>query len=262
MKRHFDVALLLFLVIGCSHDQQHGPRLRVMTYNIHHCAGVDGKLDINRIATIIKDANADLVALQEVDNAVKRSGRLDQAAELGRATGFNPVFGKAVDWDGGDYGQAILSKFPTPIESHKVYKLPVTGGREPRIALAVRVTPSKPITPITFITVHLEHQHEGDRLAQARRLKEVLDQIPTKNVIVAGDFNAMPESDALKVFSDAGWKNASGDDKTFPASLPVRKIDWVWLPKESPWKVVNNDVIAERVASDHRPVVVELEWKP
>ncbi len=258
------VALIALCCISCSQDNKYngatsGRRLRVMTYNIHHGQGLDQNLDIKRIADVIKDARPDLVALQEVDKGTSRSDKKDEPKELGALAGMSRAFGKAIEVSGGDYGNGVLSRWP--IASEKVHKLPKTGGRETRVALITRIKPAK-LPEIVFVSVHLEHQHEGDRLAQAKSLKAVLDQMPTPNIIVAGDFNAQPGSGAIKVFTDAGWQDTTGDDdKTFPAPYPTRKIDFVLLPKNSPFKVVKKDVPAERIASDHRPVVVELEMK-
>lgn len=86
-------------------------RIRVLTYNIHHGEGLDGKVDLGRIAQVIQQAAPDVVALQEVDLGTERTGRVDQAAELGRLTGLHAVFGKAFDYSGGRYGAALLSRW-------------------------------------------------------------------------------------------------------------------------------------------------------
>lgn len=88
--------------------------LRVMTYNVRHCnpPSKKGVIEVESIARVINEANPDLVALQEIDRFTKRSGlELDQAKELGKLTGMHSYFVKAIDWDGGEYGIAILSKF-------------------------------------------------------------------------------------------------------------------------------------------------------
>ena len=85
--------------------------LRVLTYNIHIGKGLDGKLDLERIARVIRDSKADVVALQEVDVKTRRTENVDQAAELARLTNMHVHFGKAMDHDGGAYGVAILSRF-------------------------------------------------------------------------------------------------------------------------------------------------------
>src|SRR5688572_7970801 len=89
--------------------------IRVMTYNVHHCnpPSVPGKIDVEAIAKLINTARPDLVALQEIDVFTDRSGKtLHQARELARLTGMYSFFGKALDFQGGEYGVAILSRFP------------------------------------------------------------------------------------------------------------------------------------------------------
>ncbi|HEX8524243.1 MAG TPA: endonuclease/exonuclease/phosphatase family protein [Tepidisphaeraceae bacterium] len=254
------IVVISCLNLGCTTGHENKPnamRLRVMTYNIHHAAGLDTKLDAKRIAEVIKDAKPDLVALQEVDKGVSRSGNKDQAAQLGKLTGMHGIFGKATDWDGGDYGCAILSRLP--YNKSTTQPLPVTGKREPRVAVAIYTSAPKQ-TPLIFVATHLEHQNQGDRMAQAKALKDWINTFDYKNVILAGDFNAQKDNEALGLFFKDGWTNASGNDDTFPSPLPMRKIDWILLPPGSGWRVKDVDVPAERVASDHRPVVVELEW--
>ena len=86
--------------------------LRVLTYNIHHGEGMDGRFDLPRLAGIMTSADPDLIALQEVDQGTERAGGVDQVAELGRLTGMRPVFGKAMDFQGGAYGVGVLSRKP------------------------------------------------------------------------------------------------------------------------------------------------------
>ena len=86
--------------------------LRILAYNIHHGAGNDEKLDLERIARLVHSLDPDLVALQEVDDRTERTGRVDQAAELGRLTGMAWAFGSFMDYEGGRYGMAVLSALP------------------------------------------------------------------------------------------------------------------------------------------------------
>ena len=91
--------------------------IRVLTYNIHHGEGVDGKFDLPRIADVIKLASPDLVALQEVDQGTARASGVDQPAELARLTGMKVVFGRNIDFQGGGYGTAVLSRLPVKAQS-------------------------------------------------------------------------------------------------------------------------------------------------
>ena len=107
--------------------------LRVLSYNIHHGRGTDGVVDLERIAGVIRGSAADVVVLQEVDDRTERTGRIDQTAELGRLTGLHAEFGRQIDYQGGRYGQAILSR--TPLEEPRVHVLPGDPDRETLAAL-------------------------------------------------------------------------------------------------------------------------------
>lgn len=231
--------------------------LRVMTYNLHHGEGVDGKLDLERIARVIRDSRADLVALQEIDVNTQRTGRVDQAAEYIRLTGLNGQFGKAIDFQGGAYGGMLLSRWP--MEDFTVHALPNPAKREQRIAIAARIHP--PGQPrFQFVGLHLDASRgDEDRWLQAARLQELFGA-STEPVILAGDFNDRPESRVMqKLLAD--WEDASAANPmpTIPAEKPDARIDFVLLLRSrNPWKVRGSEVPAEAVASDHRPVVVQL----
>jgi endonuclease/exonuclease/phosphatase family metal-dependent hydrolase len=234
-----------------------------MTYNIHVGKGTDGKLDLARIAKIIRDADVDVVAIQEVDRGAKRTDKLDEPAELARLTGMHAEFAKAIEHDGGDYGQVILSR--QPIEKLDVHTLPNEPGQEKRIALVALIPQPKPLPDLLFIGTHLHAKGGGDaiRLAQAREIVRVLQEdprTPGRAALLLGDLNSTPKSDAIKFLAES-WADASADSgPTVPAEKPAYKIDYVMVPKGSPWKVVSAKVLDEPVASDHRPVVVELKW--
>src|SRR5438093_9407405 len=172
--------VLLACICGCATRST----LRVMTYNIHHAAGADGRVDVERIAKVIKSADADLVALQEVDRCTKRSGGIDEAAELERLTGMNAIWGKAMDFDGGEYGQLILCSMP--IRTNAVYHLPGSEGREPRIVLTGQVRVNRDLPAVIFASTHLEHQLPTDRFAQARALADHLVTTLRGPSIIAG----------------------------------------------------------------------------
>ncbi|MCA9160258.1 MAG: endonuclease/exonuclease/phosphatase family protein, partial [Planctomycetales bacterium] len=105
-------------------------RVTVLSYNIHHAEGVDGRLDLDRIAAVIRRSQADLVSLQEVDQCVTRSERVDQPRELAKRLGMHVVFGANIDLQGGEYGNAVLSRYP--IKFNKNHLLPNVGGGEQR----------------------------------------------------------------------------------------------------------------------------------
>ncbi|BCX50266.1 endonuclease/exonuclease/phosphatase family protein [Haloferula helveola] len=223
--------------------------LRVMCWNIHHGQGMDRKTDLERIAQRITEEKADLVALQEVDKLCGRSGKVDQAVELGRLTGLTPVFGKAMDFGGGEYGLAVLSRLP--VVSHRVHRLP--GEGEPRIALEVTVRDGD--RKLSIVSVHLDHQDDGRRIAQAKFLASALEESP--KVILCGDFNDIPGSQPLAVFNE-DWKTAQKEAPgfTYSSTAPVKEIDHALVKG---LRVVGKvRVIEDRVSSDHRPFALQI----
>lgn len=251
------LAACILLLPGVVLNSAAEPReLAILSYNIHHGEGLDGKIDLERIAKIITDSKADLVALQEVDRKSKRSGGVDQAKELARLTGMNHVFGKAIDFEGGEYGQAILSRWPISLPI--VHKLPQKAGREQRIALFAVIDG---VRGLTFTTTHLDHQIETIRVDQARALNEFFEKKQSSVSILAGDFNDVPQSETMQLLLKE-WEDSAGANAapTIPAEKPSKRIDYILFrqPKAA-WRVVRSDVLDEPVASDHRPVLSHLQ---
>ncbi|MFW6164286.1 MAG: endonuclease/exonuclease/phosphatase family protein [Planctomycetota bacterium] len=237
------------------------PKLRVLTYNIHHGEGSDERLDLARIARIIRHAEPHLVALQEIDNKTRRTNHVDQAAELARLTDLRAAFGKAIDYQGGQYGNAILSRWE--LRDVKTHALPHVPKREARCALAATVTPGGGLPNLLFVSTHLQNGPKAikDRIRQAKRLNQLLvndDDIPT---IVAGDLNAVPFDPSFRLLA-SHWLNASGVNPpaTCPADQPRWPIDHVLLRPATRWRIAGVTVLEEPVASDHRPLLVVLEW--
>lgn len=227
--------------------------LRLVAYNIHHGEGMDGKLDLGRIAKVIAAEKPDLVALQEVDKVCKRSGGVDQAAELAKLLKMEHRFGKFMDYQGGEYGMAVLSRFP--IEKTVIHKLP--KGAEPRIALEVVVkSPGWP-GKFSLVGIHNDWIKEPLRVKQIEVLQEGLKD-RKHPVVLAGDFNAKPESDSLLKLEKSGWKMLrEGRKNTWSASEPKVEIDFFFSKSLPPFQF-HDKVIAEKVASDHRPIAVVI----
>ncbi|MBN9118344.1 MAG: endonuclease/exonuclease/phosphatase family protein [Planctomycetes bacterium] len=251
--------LVAAVVVGAPAGGEEPARrsLRVLTYNIHHGEGTDGKLDLERIAKVISDTKPDLVAVQEVDRKAKRTGGADQTAELARFTGLHGRFGRAIDFQGGEYGQAVLSRFP--VRGFKVHELPNEGGREQRIAAAAEVQLGDKGPALLFVSTHLDHQKDDLRQKQAAKLDELFGKAKGL-VILAGDLNATPDSKPLAVLAK-NWKSAETGKPllTIPVEKPTKQIDFVLHRPADGLKVTETRVLAEAVASDHRAVLVVLE---
>jgi endonuclease/exonuclease/phosphatase family metal-dependent hydrolase len=242
------LAIVTLIAVAPGLVVAEAPRLRVLTYNIHHGEGTDRKFDLPRLAKIIKAAEPDVVALQEVDRKTRRASGVDQAAELGKLTGMHARFGKAMDYSGGEYGEAILSRQePTKTEVHA---LPHGPGREPRAAIAVTLEARGGLPELVFIGTHLCHQSTDDRVAQAKTINAAYPVDAKMVAILAGDLNARTASPPMREFG-----------KQWIDTMPKRnKIDYVLVRPNDPWRVIEAKVIPEPVASDHDPVFVVLEW--
>jgi len=233
--------------------------VRVLTYNIKHGSTMKGDFDLDHIASVIRDAQPDVVALQEVDVKTGRARGMDIASEIARRTEMKVAFGKAMDFDGGGYGVAILSRHG--LDAPSCEALPNPGENEPRAALAAQVTlPGGAVVP--FISTHLEVASESDRLAQAKHINTrfAKDAVPA---LLAGDFNALPDSATMAELRGA-WVSTDGSnpEPTFPSAAPEIKIDYVMFRPASRWAVVETRVIQDAVASDHCAYLAVLTFTP
>lgn len=232
--------------------------IRVMTYNIHHGEGVDGRLDLKRIADVITGQKADLVALQEVDRGVTRTAGRDLPAELAALTGLHYCFEKNIDYQGGEYGNMILSRFPIQASANMHYRMLREG--EQRGLLQVTVWANG--QPLVFMATHIDHRpDDAERLINVDEIRAAANQQRSLPVIVAGDFNDSPgsrvHSRMKDQFRDAWEIVGQGDGFTFSADRPRSRIDYVWLSHHPNLEPVAARVIASE-ASDHLPLVVEF----
>ena len=230
--------------------------LRVVSYNIRHGCGSDDKVDLARTAEALRALAPDLVALQEVDCGVRRSGGVDQAAELGRLLGMHHAFGSFMDYQGGRYGMAFLSRFPI-LRSHAI-RLP--PGDEPRIALRIDVT-APGVGELTAVNVHFNWVGDDTlRYAQACALAEQLTSIGPRHLVL-GDFNDEPGSRTLQLFHGLALEIAKPVTArlTYPSPAPVKEIDFVFASPRDDWLVHEVRVVEETLASDHRPVLAVIE---
>lgn len=238
--------------------------LRVLCYNIHYGQGNDGVYDLPRLAEVINRSKPDLVALQEVDVGVKRSGRIHQARKLGELTGMAVRYGPTQHYQGGLYGNAVLTRLPI-LDVH-IQPLPYTEATAekttyPRGAIAAKVKSPAGRT-ITFISTHFQHNVEDDRIQEAKAINFHFADTEASaghSLLLAGDMNATPESEPIRILLER-WTNAidSAATPSAPSKEPKSRIDYVFH-RGPGLKLISTEVIAEPMASDHCPVLVVFE---
>ena len=199
MNRHLSRIVLLaiiLLVLFCSGGFSSAAKktLRVMTYNIHVGVGMDKKLDLQRIADVINHEQPDLVGLQEVDRGVKRTEGKDEIAELATMTRMHFAFAPNLDYQGGKYGVAILSRLPLKATVHTMFENKREAERRGMLKVEVDVDGK----PITFVTTHLDYQFEDGRLFETEQLLRFLEDVKGPLIVVA-DLNDVPEGSAYKL---------------------------------------------------------------
>ncbi len=263
VRNKFYLVIFLILSVSFLEAQQSTDSkqvIRILSYNIFHGETLNHDFDLERIAGVIRSVSPDIVALQEVDLKTRRARNMDLVTRLGYLTGMLPLFGRAMEYDGGEYGEGVLSRYS--FKETRNNPLPHSLGNEPRAALEILVElPSG--DEIVFIGTHLDHtRDQTDRIAQAKRLNRLFKR-NKKPTILAGDLNATPESEPMRIFFRF-WTDASARDPqpTFPSSSPRRRIDYVLFRPANRWRVLESRVIEEKVASDHCPLLVVLELLP
>lgn len=266
MKFFFIAVLVFVTAISCTPKVYTTPpqnfknQLTVMSYNIHHCnpPSKPGVIDVDAIARVIKNEKPDIVALQEVDINTSRSGKINQAALLSQKTGLRSFyFAKAIDFDGGQYGIAILSKYP--LSNTTFYKLPNDAANkgEPRVlAIATVTLPGN--RKIRFAGTHLEAYDKHTRQLQMDDINNVIadEQLP---LLIAGDFNANERSAVIKTLDQQFTRTCSSCAFTIPVEKPETAIDFIAYRKPAHFNVVLHKVVNEPYASDHLPVVAVLK---
>ncbi|WP_166822939.1 endonuclease/exonuclease/phosphatase family protein [Thalassoroseus pseudoceratinae] len=256
----FSTWMMVFAVFGSQGLTAEPIRLRVLSYNIHHAEGVDGKLDVERIAKVINAVDPDIVALQEVDQKVQRSNGVHQPKELARLTKMNVAFGANIPLQGGHYGNAILSRFP--ITKRKNELLPNVNDGEQRGVLVGEITIPDLPTSLLILATHFDHRaNDQERTLSAKFINQrfTADNGPA---LLMGDLNDVIGSATLDQLVVAWTRTNSKALPTIPVKRPTRQIDFVLFRPVDRWTVVETRVLDEAVASDHRPILSVLEIRP
>jgi endonuclease/exonuclease/phosphatase family metal-dependent hydrolase len=219
---------------------------------------MDKKLDLQRIADVINKEKPDLVGLQEVDRGVKRTEGKDEIAELAGMTKMEFAFAPNLDYQGGKYGVAILSRLPIKSTVHRMFENKREAERRGMLEIEIEFNGKT----INFVTTHLDYQFEDGRLFETEQLLKFLEGNKGPLIVVA-DLNDTPDGGAYKlmrsIFGDA-WiaSKANGDGFSYPADKPVKRIDHIFY-RTSDRVRAKKAWVVETLASDHVPVVAELE---
>jgi endonuclease/exonuclease/phosphatase family metal-dependent hydrolase len=251
-------ALLAWTLMVPASGQSPAPptQIRALTYNIHHGEGMDGIFDLARVAEVLMRERPDLIALQEVDQATLRSSGVKQANELARLTGMHVAFGKAMDYQGGEYGVAVLSRWPFAGTLNQ--GLPQAGDNEPRTILTVDVLVGPQAQRVRFSTTHFDQGRESpNRLIQAERLNQLLaaDRTPR---LLAGDLNSRVDTDVMEKIRSL-WTDLFVEVPPPGAERPRYRVDYVMARPANRWRLIESHLIDVPDVSDHRPILAVVE---
>ncbi len=283
MKRILTAAALLLVVAACNKDENYndkygdravippkGQSLRVMTYNIYGARATSpaNAADLDAIAEVIRRQNPDFVTLNEVDVFTNRTGKdVHQARDLAEKLGMEWHFSKAIDRDGGEYGDAVLSKYP--ILEKRSYRLPCAAEQpgEDRSLCVIRVQIDG--KDLYVASTHLDHlSGDASRLVQATEIRRIRDTELEGDLILCGDLNAIPSSNVIATMTSFLTNTGPIDQYTFPSDDPSRKIDYIMYAPIEHFGVQNCQVVSrgdQQVdgvdASDHRPVIADISFQ-
>lgn len=243
-------AAIVVSSVSVAYAKRRQRTVQVVSYNIRHGEGIDGKTDYVRIARHFTDYNADVVAVQEVDSVTGRSGGAYVLERLAACSGLHPTFAKAIDFDGGAYGIGILSK-EQPLAVHRI-SLP--GREEARVLLMAE------FEDYVFCCTHLSLIAE-DQLASVPVIMENVKNIQ-KPVILAGDWNALPSDAFVKEMKREFVLANDVKLPTYPADKPDSLLDYIAVKTPRGVAVHAEDftVIEDSVSSDHRPIAARIKW--
>ena len=241
--------------------------LKVMTYNVKHCSPyvpcvAEPDIDIQATANVIKSNEPDIVFVQEIDRNTKRSNGVDQVTELAKLSGFaHFYFSKGQDYQGGEYGDAIFSKFP--LRNTATYDLPrieIEGTYVGYCTLG-RATVTTGGHTITIANTHLATTQEN-RDIQLPFINETLKSSKYP-VILGGDMNATPYNSTISTLDSYGFvRSGKGLNQfTIPSIDPTRELDYICFRPVEKFEVAEHKVITGTNASDHLPVISTIKIK-
>jgi endonuclease/exonuclease/phosphatase family metal-dependent hydrolase len=266
--------------------------MKLLTYNIHHWKGTDGRVDVARVAQVIRDSGAGVVALNEVFHPVRQGTDGRPLLEvMARSLGMTYIFGETLSFypQAGfpaPYGNALLTRYPIiSAEAHLLVDLP---GREQRGFLSAVLDTGQSLPLIVCVT-HLDHRHEDARLAQVKSMLQLIAHCDSHPHVILGDFNALAPSDyhegfdkspspdkssreatsdgqVVSLMLEAGYVDAfavagHGPGETWSTADPHVRIDYAFLSPSLAAQLRHCqrwEPLLSRSASDHFPLLIEL----
>lgn len=243
--RKLNLLLFVLAIALSAHSQDY---LKLMSYNIRNAKGMDGVCDFQRIANVITNEAPDVVAVQELDSMTTRSGQKYVLGEIAERAQMHAYYAPAINYQGGKYGIGILSREkPLSIQRH-----PLPGREEKRAMIVAE------FEDYIFCCTHFSLREE-DRLASLDIIKRVAAN-STKPFFLAGDLNATPDSKEIQTMEKDFQILNNPKKPTFPSPEPTETIDYIaaWKHNANHFANLSAQVLEEPVASDHRPLTVQL----
>ncbi len=227
------------------------PAIKVMTYNIHRGVNRGNELNLDGVVEIIKNSGAEIIALQEVERFSVRTKFQDQIGYIADKLSMQYVFGKSLNILNGQYGNAILSKYP--IEEYEVRELPSEGEKRTLLRAKMNVLGNK----ISFYNTHLGLK-QSERDMQIEEIVRITGD--DNNFILAGDFNAKVDKlgAITKELRDCASYENNDNKVTFENEGLSERIDYIFTSKVFDIKAYD---VTISDASDHYPVVSIIKFK-
>ena len=243
--KHLYLFLCLFAMALSAHSQND---LKLMSYNIRNAKGMDNVRNVQRIVNVINNEAPDVVAVQELDSMTTRSNQTFVLAEVAERTQMHASYAPAIDFQGGKYGIGILSKDkPLDIQTY-----PLPGREEKRMLMVAE------FKDYFFACTHLSLTEE-DRLTSLEIIKNSVKS-NQKPFFLAGDLNDTPNSKFIQALQEDFLILTNTKKPTYPAPEPKETIDYIaaWKGNTDNFANLSAQVVEEPLASDHRPLTVQL----
>jgi len=230
--------------------------LRVMSMNMRE-GGEPANYNAEAYSNCIRQYNPDVVVFQEMDNFTNRNGKKDLLSEMAVRLGMFPYYGKAFSYGGGDYGNAILSKYPF-YNAQTITAKPAGANEIRSCAWIDIVMPNK--RKVRVAVTHLDVASDSQvRISMLATINKSILNENALPILLIGDFNATPDSDTMQ-YAKFKWQDiGAGTGNTIPSNNPGSRIDYV-MGNPSNWIKKSYDIVCYPGLSDHCFIVAEVEY--